>query len=202
MDLCCARVSDESIEFLNIHPGDINQCSFYDLIHSDSSETLSRIHRLLLDNSHSHRVSQDAQQQQPISFTTTASSDLFLTSSPAQLFQIANGSQTLRETLKFKNSGKSMSCRFYLGGGFGADLFVPSTLDHLYMVCIVSDLNSITSASNIARRPTTTPALQLQHPQLQHSQPQQNNRRSLVDSLLNEPFDSILNNADLLRMVT
>lgn len=174
MDLCCARISDESVEFLNTNPSDVGHCSFYDLIHSDSSETLSRIHRMLLDNSHSTRVPQ----QQPISFTTSASSDLFLNSSPAQLFQIANGSQTLRETLKFKSSGRNLSCRFYLGGGFGADLFVPSTLDHLYMVCIISELNSITSALNIVNQPP-------------------------VDNLLfeQEQLDSILNTTDLMSMV-
>ncbi|KAG2236453.1 hypothetical protein INT48_003244 [Thamnidium elegans] len=141
MDLCCARVSDESVKFLHIKPSDLDHRSFYEFIETDSTDKLSRIHRLLLDNSHSTQVPQ----HQPISFSTTASSDLFLTSSPAQLFQIANGSQTLTETLKFKVSGKALSCKFYLGGGFGADLFVPSTLDHLYMVCIVSELNTNTS---------------------------------------------------------
>jgi hypothetical protein len=144
MDLCCARVSDESIDYLDRHPKNMDHCSFYDLIHSDSSDTLSRIHRLLLDNSHQ-------QQPRPISFTATASSDLFLTSSPAQLFQIANGSQTLRETLRFKSTGKTMSCRFYLGGGFGADLFRPETLNQLYMVCIATDITH--SASMLASPP-------------------------------------------------
>lgn len=190
MDLCCARVSDESIDYLNIHPNDIDHCSFYDLIHPDSSEALSRIHRLLLDNSHSNRVPQ----QQPISFTTTASSDLFLTSSAAQLFQIANGSQTLRETLKFKTTGKNMSCRFYLGGGFGADLFRPNTLDHLYMVCIASDLNHTTSASNIIQPPTLI-------------QPQSDNN-NLINALLfdqnnKHELDSLLNSSsELISMVS
>lgn len=140
MDLCCARVSDESVEFLKANPNDVGHCSFYDLIHSDSSEALSRIHRMLLDNSHSTRVPQ----QQPISFTMSANSDLFLTSSPGQLYQIANGSQTLRETLKFKSAegGRNLLCKFYLGGGFGADLFLPSTLDNLYMVCTVTELKN------------------------------------------------------------
>ncbi|GAA5807552.1 hypothetical protein MFLAVUS_000917 [Mucor flavus] len=141
MDLCCARVSDESIKFLHMKPNDLDHRSFYEFIETGSTDKLSRIHRLLLDNSHSTHVPQ----HQPISFSTTANSELFLTSSPAQLFQIANGSQTLTETLKFKASGKALSCKFYLGGGFGADLFVPSTLDHLYMVCIVSELNTNTS---------------------------------------------------------
>lgn len=194
MDLCCARVSDESIDFMNMHPNNINHCSLYDLIHPDSSETLSRIHRLLLDNSHSNRVPQ----QQPISFKTSASSDLFLTSSPAQLFQIANGSQTLRETLKFKGSGKSMSCRFYLGGGFGADIFRQETLDHLYMVCIVSELNSITSASNTATQSTTQHEISLQH-QPYNSQYSTGNNH-FINSLLFNHNESLLNPSDLIAM--
>lgn len=193
MDLCCARVSDESVDFLKIHPNSINHCSLYDLIHPDSSETLSRIHRLLLDNSHSNRVPQ----QQPISFTTTASSDLFLTSSPAQLFQIANGSQTLRETLRFKGSGKSMSCRFYLGGGFGADLFRQETLDHLYMVCILSELNSITSASNTAAQSTIPMSL----PQQQHATYSPTGNDHFINSLLFNHTEPLLNTSDLLSMV-
>ncbi|CAO3613101.1 unnamed protein product [Mucor hiemalis] len=193
MDLCCARVSDKSVDFLKIHPNSINHCSLYDLIHPDSSETLSRIHRLLLDNSHSNRVPQ----QQPISFTTTASSDLFLTSSPAQLFQIANGSQTLRETLRFKGSGKSMSCRFYLGGGFGADLFRQETLDHLYMVCILSELNSITSASNSAAQSTIPMSL----PQQQHATYSPTGNDHFINSLLFNHTEPLLNTSDLLSMV-
>jgi hypothetical protein len=135
MDLCCARVSDESIQFLDIDPNQLGHCSLYGLIHPESSEALSRLHRILLDNCHHHVT-------QPISFTP-ASSETFLTASPAQLLTIANGSQTIRETLKFKaNCGSRLECQFYLGGGFGGDLFTPTTLNQLYMVCVVSRRNN------------------------------------------------------------
>lgn len=173
MDLCCARVSDESTKILNMKPSELDRRSFYEFIHTESTDKLSRIHRLLLDNSHS-TTTNCTTTNQPISFTTNASSELFLTSSPAQLFQIANGSQTLRETLKFKSTQKEFSCKFYLGGGFGADLFVPSTLDQLYMVCIVSEITSM-------------PFIQQQQQQQQHQSKQLN---------------SILDTSNLMSMVT
>ncbi|CEP17157.1 hypothetical protein [Parasitella parasitica] len=134
MDLCCARISDESIQFLNTNPTQMGHCSLYDIIHPDSSETLSRLHRIFLDNCH-------RQVTRPLSFTP-ASSNTFLTTSAAQLLSIANGSQTIKETLKFKSPSPSFpslfECQFHLGGGFGGDLFAPNTLNQLYMVCLVT----------------------------------------------------------------
>ncbi|KAI8641127.1 hypothetical protein BD408DRAFT_418676 [Parasitella parasitica] len=130
MDLCCARVSDESIQFLNTNPTQLGHCSFYEIIHPDSSETLSRLHRIFLDNCHRHVT-------QPISFTP-ASSETFLTTSAAQLLSIANGSQTIKQTLKFKLPSSLFECQFHLGGGFGGDLFAPSTLNQLYIVCLIT----------------------------------------------------------------
>lgn len=148
MDLCCARVSDESPQFLDMYPSELGHCSLYGLIHPESSETLSRLHRILLDNCHHHVT-------KPISFTP-ASSETFLTTSPTQLLTIANGSQTIRETLTFKAFGGSrLDCQFYLGGAFGGDVFAPTTLNQLYMVCVVSKNNneanpSITSSSPLS----------------------------------------------------
>ncbi|OBZ82964.1 hypothetical protein A0J61_08987 [Choanephora cucurbitarum] len=128
MDLCCARASDESVQFFNMDPNSISHRSLYDLIHTESSQALSRIHRVLLDNCHHHIT-------QPISFTPASSSD-FLSTSPTQLLNIANGSQTLIESLKFKSS--TYECKFYMGGGLGGDIFKPDTLSKLYIVCLIS----------------------------------------------------------------
>ncbi|KAI8882166.1 hypothetical protein K501DRAFT_334188 [Backusella circina FSU 941] len=136
MDLCCARVSDESVDILGRRPDTIGHCSFYELIQSASINTLSRIHRLLLDNCHSA-----IQQKHPISFSTTAKSDLFQKTSPLQLFSIANGSQTFKEKLTFNKNEENVAldCKFYLGGAFGADLSEPSTLENVYIVCIATE---------------------------------------------------------------
>lgn len=131
MDLCCARTSDESIQFLKKEPKELDYCSFYNLIDSSTSETISNIHRILLDNCHQH-VSQ------PISFLPV-SSPLFLSHSPFDLLTIANGSPTLKCQIKFKsNPLDSFQCQFYLGGGLGGDLFNSIQLNQMYIVCLIS----------------------------------------------------------------
>ncbi|KAI9486910.1 MAG: ribose 5-phosphate isomerase A-domain-containing protein, partial [Benjaminiella poitrasii] len=145
MDLCCIRVSDECLQFLNTSPSKISQCSLYDLIHIESSETLSRLHRILLDNCHQNVT-------QPISFTS-ASSESFLTTSAPRLMTIANGSQTLKETLRFKTSLSQFNCQFYLGGGLGGDLFKLSTLNRLYMVCLMTRDDKAINVHNILPSP-------------------------------------------------
>lgn len=147
MDLCCARLSDESVDILGHRPDAIGHCSFYELIQSDSINALSRIHRLLLDNCHSA-----IQQKHPISFSTTAKSDLFQKTSPLQLFSIANGSQTFKEKLNFnkKEGSVALECKFYLGGAFGADLSAPSTLENVYIVCIASELPTAQPPSSLS----------------------------------------------------
>lgn len=178
MDLCCARISDESIQFLNTDPTQLGHCSFYDIIHPDSSETLSRLHRILLDNCHHHVA-------QPISFAP-ASSETFLTTSAAQLLSIANGSQTIKETLKFKSSASLFECRFYLGGGFGGDLFTSNTLNQLYMVCLVTKKASVLQPS-----PSPTPT------STSTSTPQ-----NVVENILKQPdYQSLLNDPDLMSLV-
>ncbi|KAL9542133.1 hypothetical protein MBANPS3_008769 [Mucor bainieri] len=180
MDLCCARISDESMQFLNTNPTQMGHCSFYDIIHPESAETLSRLHRILLDNCHRHVA-------QPISFKP-ASSETFLTTSAAQLLSIANGSPTIKETLKFKSSSPSslsslFECRFYLGGGLGGDLFASNSLDQLYMVCLVTRKPSVSPPPP----PPPPPSLQ---------------PMNMMDNLLKqEPdYQSLLNHSDLMSL--
>ncbi|KAI8336925.1 hypothetical protein BD560DRAFT_451007 [Blakeslea trispora] len=149
MDLCCARASDESVQFFNMDPNAITQRSLYELIHTESSQALSRLHRVLLDNCHHHIT-------QPISFTPASSTE-FLTISPTQLLTIANGSQTLIESLKFKSS--TFECKFYMGGGLGGDIFKPDTLSQLYIVCLISRKSSLNEPERDTCIPHTLPML-------------------------------------------
>ena len=131
MDMRCARVSDEALEYLGLYPQQLAHRSLYDFLASTNG--LENIHRCLLDTTTANRTTSK--------ITTT--SDQFVTVSPSQLLSIANGSQTFKETLHFKQpNGASyfdpLEARFYLGGGLGADLFVPSSLDHLYIVCLLT----------------------------------------------------------------
>ncbi|KAI8098014.1 ribose 5-phosphate isomerase A-domain-containing protein [Gilbertella persicaria] len=134
MDLCCARVSDKSLEYLELYPQEFSHRSLYDfLIPGESQQTLSRLHRCLLDNAAQHQKS-----KQPTNYIRS-SFEKFFSFSLEPLLNIANGSLTLKQTLKFRygrDSSKTeeMNCRFYLGGGFGADLFDSHGLDQLYIV--------------------------------------------------------------------
>ncbi|KAI9318110.1 hypothetical protein BX666DRAFT_1934876 [Dichotomocladium elegans] len=135
MDVCCARVSDESLNLLGLYPHEFAHRTLYDFIHPDHTKHLARAHRRLLENANS------TSGEKCIPPTQRTTADCFTHTPATQLLSIANGSQTLRETLGFRTSDGSfmmMDARFYLGGGLGADLFVPDTLEHLYIVCLAT----------------------------------------------------------------
>ncbi|KAI9492850.1 hypothetical protein BDB00DRAFT_788493 [Zychaea mexicana] len=127
MDMRCARASDEALEFLGLYPQQLAHRSLYDFL--VSTDGLENIHRCLLDSN------------RPASQITTTS-EQFVSIPPSQLLSIANGSQTFKETLHFKQPNGTffdpLQARFYLGGGLGADLFMPITLDRLYIVCLLT----------------------------------------------------------------
>ncbi|KAI9022810.1 hypothetical protein CLU79DRAFT_835174 [Phycomyces nitens] len=137
MDISCARVSDESVNFLGVYPQEITHRSLYDLISPEYSSQLARLHRCLLDNANI-----SSQDPQPASLRTN--SDAF-NCSPSILLSIANGSQTFKDSLAFRRpdgTSELMDVRFYIGGGLGADLFVPKSLDRLYAVCLLTRSDS------------------------------------------------------------
>ncbi|CAO3654927.1 unnamed protein product [Mucor fragilis] len=155
MDLCCARVSDKSLEYLELYPQEFGHRSLYDfLVPGENSSSLSKLHRCLLDNAVQH------QQTRLPHDLLRSSSEKFFSSSLDSLLNIANGSLTLKQKLKFKkgrgDSGadyEEMNCRFYLGGAFGADLFDASTFDQLYIVCVASPIVSAMNISDVIHLP-------------------------------------------------
>ncbi|KAI8881099.1 hypothetical protein K501DRAFT_189725, partial [Backusella circina FSU 941] len=136
MDLCCSRVSDESLDFFGLYPQEFSHRSLYDFLLPDSTQKLARIHRSLLDNVTN-------QHQSPLPITPRSSSDLFFSVPASALLSIANGSLTLKDKMAFRGKQNTieMETNFYLGGGLGANLFDGSSLDHLYIVCILSSSN-------------------------------------------------------------
>ncbi|KAG2187088.1 hypothetical protein INT44_004758 [Umbelopsis vinacea] len=150
MEVCCSRASDEVLDLLGYYPQEMAHRPLYGFIAVDDGERLARIHRLLLDNiSDVGNKVNPSQQRAPLPPTERTSSDDFFQYSPEQMTIIANGSQTFSEILHLKkDSGDTEPYRaqFYLGGGWGADLFKPSTLAKLYIVATFSQLaNKITS---------------------------------------------------------
>ena len=153
MDLCCARVSDKSLEYLELYPQEFGHRSLYDfLIPGENQQSLSKLHRCLLDNAVQH------QQIRLPNDLIRSSSEKFFASSLDKLLNIANGSLTLKQKLKFhkgrdSNNFEEMNCRFYLGGGFGADLFDASSFGQLYIVCIASPIANVISISDVIHLP-------------------------------------------------
>lgn len=141
MDLCCARVTDESLEYLQWYPLEFSHRSIYDfLAPGQSRHDLAKLHRYLLDNA-------TLRQTQIAPSTIRSSFEGFYTNAIAALSNIANGSLTLKQKLKFncggdneKRAEQEMDCKFYLGGGFGADLIKNFSLNKLYIVCILTPL--------------------------------------------------------------
>lgn len=142
MENCCARVSDEIQTLLGYYPQELAHRSLYAFIAQRSSQTLARLHRVLLDNvTQAVRRSDPTYQQSRMPFTERTTSDKFFSTDPNTLTAIANGSQTVADTLWFKRSEGSLEpllAQFYLGGGLGADLYAPETLSNLYIVCLLS----------------------------------------------------------------
>ncbi|KAI9493802.1 hypothetical protein BDB00DRAFT_821654 [Zychaea mexicana] len=140
MEICCARVSDEVQQLLGYYPQELAHRPLFSFIAPRSSETLARLHRVLLDNvTHVAQRADPAYQRMPPTERTT--SDKFFSQHPDTLTAIANGSQTVSDTLWVKrNDGavEPLTTQFYLGGGLGADLYTPSTLTNLYIVCLLS----------------------------------------------------------------
>ncbi|KAI7850242.1 hypothetical protein BDC45DRAFT_250114 [Circinella umbellata] len=149
MDVCCARVSDESLDMLGIYPHEFAHRSLYDFILPEHADRLARIHRCLLDNVNRH-------EKRMLPPTQRTTSECFSSTSPNMLLNIANGSLTLKEPLGFKTSNGSqliLDSRFYLGGGLGSDLFVSSSLEHLYIVCLATLEGTPSSHTSILHQP-------------------------------------------------
>lgn len=141
MDLCCARVSDKSLEYLELYPQEFSQRSMYDfLIPGESRDLLSKLHRYLLDNAVQYQPTKSKLPSEMI----RSSSEKFFSTPLEQLLTISNGSLTLKHQLRFYHGRQKesadkvqMDCKFYLGGGLGADVLNYADLDKLYIVCMV-----------------------------------------------------------------
>lgn len=144
MDLCCARVTDKSLEYLQLYPQEFSHRSIYDfLIPGQTRQEMAKLHRCLLDN-----VVQHQKTKLPAN-VIRSSSETFFSSPIKALATIANGSFTLKKNLWFQCGGgeeqakrqENMSCQFYLGGGLGADLFESDSIHQLYIVCVLSPVS-------------------------------------------------------------
>jgi hypothetical protein len=193
MDLCCARVTGPSLEYLQLYPQEFSHRSIYEfLLPGENKQVIQKVHRCLLDNAVQHQ-----QQKKSPPETIRSSFDGFHSASFNTLLNIANGSLTLKQRLTF-TSEKEMDCKLYLGGGFGADLFDASSLKNLYIVCTMTPVISLSEqpASSEQHVPValTTPLFHLP-PSNSTASPTETND-SLDDGDYYDDMDDLIINTD------
>ncbi|KAI8641300.1 hypothetical protein BD408DRAFT_418295 [Parasitella parasitica] len=137
MEVCCARVSDETIKCWGYYPQELAHRSLYDFISPKDSDRLARLHRLLIDNAMNVVKSNQTDDASPLPPTERTTSSLFSNTAQLQLSAIANGSRSFSDTLHIKKrTGEYELYKVivYIGGGLGADLYDASTLSKQYIV--------------------------------------------------------------------
>ncbi|KAI9301720.1 hypothetical protein BJ944DRAFT_271048 [Cunninghamella echinulata] len=190
-EMCCARVSDECIEFIGYHPKELAHRSLYDFV--TNPKELHQIHQQLEQSYKqqcNHYYDPSSSTNHCTTTAITTKEDDYYKMSPRTLLSIANGSKTFKMILKLKSIyGKEeetvTNAMFYFGGGLGGNLCQPTTLEKLYIVCVLTKMNnnnqhysllssSSSSSSSIGTTspPITTPpllsSLLLNHDPLQY----------------------------------
>ncbi|ORZ18570.1 hypothetical protein BCR42DRAFT_489916 [Absidia repens] len=144
-EMCCARASDETMDFIGYHPQELAHRSLYDFISNPTDlhqihQHLIQSHRQALHNANEGVSTSDSSPQ--IHNNSRSNNDYYHQMPPTTLLNIANGSKTFKMVLHFRTTdGKeqlALNARLYFGGGLGADLCQPSSLDHLYIVCLLT----------------------------------------------------------------
>lgn len=133
MEVCCAKVSDDTIKCWGYYPQELAHRSFYDFISPKDSDRLARLHRLLLDNVRD-TVTGDNSSLPPTERTT---SSLFSTTDHSILNTIANGSRSFSDSIHIKKrSGEYELYKVvvYIGGGLGANLYDITSYSKQYIV--------------------------------------------------------------------
>lgn len=137
MEVCCAKVSDDTIKCWGYYPQELAHRSLYDFISNKDSDRLARLHRLLIDNAMNVIKSNQTNDAAHLPPTERTTSSLFSNTDQQQLSVIANGSRSFSDTIHIKKrSGEYELYKVivYIGGGLGADLYNASTLSKQYIV--------------------------------------------------------------------
>ncbi|CAO3648584.1 unnamed protein product [Mucor hiemalis] len=134
MEVCCAKVSDNIIQFWGYYPQELAHRSFYDFISPKDSDRLARLHRLLLDNA---MGTTKTNHTPSLPSTERTTSSVFSNSDHSTLSVIANGSRSFSDSIHIKKrSGEYELYKIvvYIGGGLGADLHDVSSFSKQYIV--------------------------------------------------------------------
>ncbi|CEH13560.1 zn-cys zinc finger domain protein [Ceraceosorus bombacis] len=125
-ELRAARASDEALALLGIHKSyvDFQQISLLDLVHSDDVGILQNLSRSLIE-------------PVQIPLLPAPSKEALLSAFPSKLIEPASGTIFLEGTVRIRLSDRQFRpcvVRLYLGGGLGANLYLPDTFRSAYIV--------------------------------------------------------------------
>lgn len=141
MEVCCAKVSNDTIKCWGYYPQELAHRSFYDFISPKDSDRLARLHRLLLDNAMDtikHTASTTTTTATPpLPPTERTTSLLFSNTDQTVLSVIANGSRSFSDSIHIKKrcgEYELYKVVVYIGGGLGADLYDITSFSKQYIV--------------------------------------------------------------------
>ncbi|KAI7889238.1 uncharacterized protein EV154DRAFT_483385 [Mucor mucedo] len=132
MEVCCAKVSADTIKCWGYYPQELAHRSFYDFISPKDIDRLARLHRLLLDN-----VMDTMTGDATLPATERSTSTLFSTTDYSVLNTVANGSRSFSDSIHIKKrSGEYELYKVvvYIGGGLGANLYDITSFSKQYIV--------------------------------------------------------------------
>ncbi|KAI8082034.1 hypothetical protein BDF21DRAFT_492838 [Thamnidium elegans] len=135
MEVCCAKVSNDTIKCWGYYPQELAHRSFYDFISPKDSDRLARLHRLLLDNAMD--TIKNTASASPLPPTERTTSSLFSNTDQTILSVIANGSRSFSDSIHIKKrcgEYELYKVVVYIGGGLGADLYDITSFSKQYIV--------------------------------------------------------------------
>ncbi|KAI9469086.1 MAG: hypothetical protein EXX96DRAFT_590404 [Benjaminiella poitrasii] len=181
MEVCCARIPDDTIQYWGYYSQELAHRSLYDFISPKDNDRLAQLHRLLIDNVLINSNNNNDHYNRVIpNITERSTSVAFRQTDLLTLCRKANGARSFADTIHIrKRSGEFELYKMivYVGGGLGADLNDPSTFSRLYIVsqfkkhdyevieeensyfCTQPTTNTTTTATSITNTPTTSDEL-------------------------------------------
>lgn len=135
MEVCCAKVSNDTIKCWGYYPQELAHRSFYDFISPKDSDRLARLHRLLLDNAMD--MIKNAAPTVPLPPTERTTSALFSNTDQSILSIKANGSRSFSDSIHIKKrcgEYELYKVVVYIGGGLGANLYDINSFSKQYIV--------------------------------------------------------------------
>ncbi|KAF9329919.1 hypothetical protein BG006_007074 [Podila minutissima] len=183
MDFICARVSDESQALWGYHPHDISHKALHSIIASEDQAKLNSLLRMIKDAVF-YAASPNAPQHLAHYPFLDSSSPVFYQNRPGIMSSSAPGSSEYTDVLRIRyaDGGSDLfNIRLYVGGGLGTDLSRGLSIEHAYVVCIMSR-HSVSSFNSFPRHPERPVPEERAPAPVYSSQPNHDRDRDYSDS--------------------